>query len=424
MRASHQEPKRYPWWQLILLGLASMLEAVIVRPLRRLWVSDDPLDTYALVHMGSAAGDAMVAIVLAGSLFFDVPVGQARAKVALYLAVTLAPLAVAGPLLVPLLDRAGPRRAISVAASAGRAAVCVVAAPRFDTLLLYPFAFAILVLSKAHTITKNGLVMAYAGPSEGLVRANARLGRIGVGGALLAAVPGVLLFQVGGAPATMYGAAVAYGLASLLNLRLPHPRVRGRRGEVSRLGAIPQLAAPTIGAAGLRAAGGFLLFSIAFALRRSDEPAYWVAVLAGAAALGSYLGDAIAPRLPVALREEAVVVASIVAAGFGAFLAFVAFSLPVLTAFALVAGASGELGRLAFQSLMQQLAPGGAHGRVFVRYEVLFQLFWVLGALVPSMLPIGFREAFLILFGLYVVVGLGYLTPDLLARRRAGTPPE
>ena len=110
MRASGQEPKRYPWWQLILLGLASMLESLIVRPIRRLWVSDDPLDTYAMVHLATAAGDVMVAIALAGSIFFDVPVGEARAKVALYLAVTLAPLAVAGPLLVPLLDRAGPRR--------------------------------------------------------------------------------------------------------------------------------------------------------------------------------------------------------------------------------------------------------------------------------------------------------------------------
>src|SRR5436309_10399533 len=144
MRGGGQEPKRYPWWQLILLGLASMLESLIVRPIHRLWVSDDPLDTYAIVHLASAAGDAMVAIALAGSIFFD-----ARAKVALYLGLTLAPLAVAGPLLVPLLDRAGPRRAISLASAAGRALVCALAAPQFNTLLLYPFAFAILVLSKA-----------------------------------------------------------------------------------------------------------------------------------------------------------------------------------------------------------------------------------------------------------------------------------
>jgi hypothetical protein len=424
MRASGQEPKRYPWWQLILLGLASMVESLIVRPLRRLWVSDDPLDTYSMVHLASAAGDAMVAIALAGSIFFEVPVGEARAKVALYLGLTLAPLAVAGPLLVPLLDRAGPRRAISLASAAGRAIVCVFAAPRFNTLLLYPFAFAILVLSKVHTITKNGLVMAYAGADEGLVRVNARLGRIAVGGAVLAAGPAVVLFKVGGAAAALFGAAVVYAVASLLNLRLPHPHVPSRRGQVSRLGAIPQLAAPAIGGAGLRAANGFLLFSIAFALRRSGEPTYWFAVLAGGAALGSFLGDVVAPRLPVSLREEAVVIACIVAAGIGAFLAFVAFSLPILTAFALVAGASSELGRLAFQSLMQQLAPGGAHGRVFVRYEVVFQLSWVLGALIPAMLPLGFREGFLILFGMYVVVGLGYLTPDLLSRRRTGSSPD
>src|SRR6266511_482062 len=136
MGGSGQEPKRYPWWQLILLGLAAMLESLIVRPIRRLWVSDDPLDTYALVQLASAAGDAMVAI------------------------------AVAGPLLVPLLDRAGPRRAISLASAAGRAVVCVFAAPGFNTLLLYPFAFAILVLSRVHTITRNGLVMALRGRTK------------------------------------------------------------------------------------------------------------------------------------------------------------------------------------------------------------------------------------------------------------------
>src|SRR5581483_8451275 len=73
-------------WQLILLGIVAMLEAIVVRPLRRLWVSEDPLDTYALVHLSSAAGDALVAIALAGSIFFDIPVDEAKVKVALYLA--------------------------------------------------------------------------------------------------------------------------------------------------------------------------------------------------------------------------------------------------------------------------------------------------------------------------------------------------
>jgi hypothetical protein len=417
VRVDRRAPKRYPWWQLILLGLVAMVEALF-RPLGRMWRSEDPLDTYGLAHFGSVAGDAMVAIALAGSVFFEIPVGEAEVKVAAFLALTIAPLVVAGPFLVPLLDRAGPRRAISFGAALGRAVVCVYAAPRFGTLLLFPCAFLLLVLSRVHSITKNGLAVAYAGPNEGLVRANARLGRIATGGAVLAAGPALGLLKLGGAEAVLYGAAVTYAIAALLNLRLPHPTVRGGQAEVSRLGAIPQLTAPAIGAAGLRAASGFLLFALAFALRRSGEPTWWFAVLAGSATAGAFLGDLIAPRLPANLREEAVVIGCLIGAGVGAMLSFFAFELVVLVLFATVVGASSELGRLAFQTLMQRLAPGGSYGRVFVRYEVLFQLAWVGGALIPALAPIDFRDGFLILAALYLVAIIGFLTPDILARRR------
>ena len=417
MRVDRTRPRRYPWWQLILIGIVGLFEALF-RPIARMWRSEDPLDTYGLAHLGSVAGDAMVAVALAGSVFFDIPVGEATGKVALYLVLTMAPLAIAGPFLVPMLDRAGPRRAISFGAALGRVVVCVYAAPRFGTLLLFPSALILLVLAKVHGITRNGLAVAYAGPNEGLVRANARLGRIGVGGAILGAAPALALLKLGGASAVLYGAAAAYGVAALLNLRLPHPRVAGGESEVSKRGAIPQLAAPAIGAAGLRAASGFLLFALAFALRRGGEPTWWFGALAAAATAGGYLGNVIAPRLPSSMREEAVVVASVAAAGVGAIVAFVAFELPVLAVFALVVGATSELGRLAFQTLMQRLAPGGAHGRVFVRYEVMFQLAWVGGALIPAVAPIDLRGGFLILAALYLVAGVGYLTPDLVARRR------
>ena len=65
----------------------------VTRPFVRLWESDDPLDAYALVHLASAAGDALVAVSLADSVFFSLPVGQARTHVALYLAITMAPFA-------------------------------------------------------------------------------------------------------------------------------------------------------------------------------------------------------------------------------------------------------------------------------------------------------------------------------------------
>ncbi len=111
-------------------------------------------------------------------------------------------------------------------------------------------------------------------------------------------------------------------------------------------------------------------------------------MLAGAATAGAFLGDLIAPRLPANLREEAVVIGCLIGAGVGATLSFFAFELVVLVLFATVVGASSELGRLAFQTLMQRLAPGGSYGRVFVRYEILFQLAWVGGALIPALAPI------------------------------------
>src|SRR5919199_3935177 len=53
----------------------------------------------------SSAGDAMIAVALAGSQFFSVQPGEARNKVALYLLVTMAPFALLAPLVGPTLDR-------------------------------------------------------------------------------------------------------------------------------------------------------------------------------------------------------------------------------------------------------------------------------------------------------------------------------
>jgi hypothetical protein len=395
----------------------SVLLLRAVRPFQRMWRSNHPLDAYALVHMASAAGDALFAIALADSVFFSVPVGRAKVEVALYLGLTMAPLAVAAPLLVPLLDRGGFRRVISFGSAIGRLGAAVYAAPRLSSLLMFPAAFVLLVLSRVHVLTKNGLVMAYASREEGLIRANARLGRIAVAGALLAAVPGVALLKFGDATAVLYLAAAVYGVVMLLVLRLPQPEVQVVEGQVERRGRLPSLAVGAAGSAVLRGASAFLLFLVAFALRGGDRPAYWFGVLAGAAMVGGFLGDVIAPRLPRSLREEAVVLGSLVGAGMGAVLAFSAFGLPTLALFAGVVGMATEFGRLGFQSLMQRLAPHGAHGRVFVRYEVVFQSAWVAGAFLPAILDIPLRGGVLLMAGLYLGVGLTYFGQSVQRRR-------
>lgn len=418
------KPGRIPLWQLALLGVVRAFQGLVTHPLQRMWTSADAIDAYGLNHLTSVAGDALLAISLSDSVFFSLPVGEARLKVAAYLALTMLPLALAGPLIVPILDRAGPRRSVTAAAAAGRALLALYLASRLGTNLLFPVALGMLVLSKIHAIVKNGLTMAYASKEEGLMRANARLGRIAVAGALAAAPIGVALLKMFGGAGPIYLAAVVYTASAFLTARLPQPYARGAppsRG-VGERGRVPQLTAPAIGAVGMRAAAGFLLFLLAFDLRSAEVPAIWFAVIAGAGILGGFLADVVAPSMRTDAREEAVVIACVTAAGIGALLASRLFGLPLLTVYALTAGAASEFARLAFQSLMQRYAPEGALGRVFVRYEVLFQAAWVAGAFVPVLLPISFRWGIVLLALFYGGLALAYWWR--VERRRRPSPPN
>jgi MFS family permease len=113
------------------------------------------------VHVLSIAGDTLVTMSLAGSLFFSISPSAARGRVALYLLLTMAPFAVVAPLLGPLLDRSRRgRRTMVVAASAGRAVACLLMARHLNGWPLFPEAFAVLVLSKGYAVTKSALVPA------------------------------------------------------------------------------------------------------------------------------------------------------------------------------------------------------------------------------------------------------------------------
>ena len=404
MRPAPSTPQRVPLWQLALLGVVRAVQG-LVHPLVRMWRSDRPLETYGLCHFTSVAGDTLLAISLADSVFFSLPVGAAKFRVAAYLLLTMLPLALAAIPLVPLLDRAGPRRAISFGAALGRSILVLALASRTDEVALFPLALGILVLSKVHAITKNGLTIAYADPKDGLMRSNARLGRIAVAGAIAAAPFGVVLWRSWGTGGPLYLAAAVYLASALLNLRLSHPRPGARPGRaVGPRGRLHILTAPAIGAIGMRACGGFLLVLLAFALRANSAPAYWIAILGGAAVAGGFVADLVAPRLPTSAREEVIVIVCVAAAGLCALLAAQLFGLILLTIYAFVAGAGTEFARLAFQGLMQRYVPEGAFGRVFVRYEVLYQLGWIVGAFLPAMLGFSFRTGIVILAAAYVAI--------------------
>src|SRR5207247_9822533 len=75
------------------------------RPIGRMWASADPLDAYGLAQLTGAGGDALVAIALADSVFFSVPVDEAKLQVALYRVMTVQLLEAAGPAALPTIHR-------------------------------------------------------------------------------------------------------------------------------------------------------------------------------------------------------------------------------------------------------------------------------------------------------------------------------
>jgi hypothetical protein len=145
--------------------MPAMRQAVGVRVLGARG-SGRSLDRLAWVHAISTLGDALVAVALAGTLFFAVPVAAARPRVALYLLLTVAPFAVVAPLLGRLLDgRSGAGRLALFAAMALRAALAALAVARTQSLLLYPLAFGLLVCSRAHGISRTAMVPELADPT-------------------------------------------------------------------------------------------------------------------------------------------------------------------------------------------------------------------------------------------------------------------
>jgi hypothetical protein len=77
-------------------------------------------------------------------------------------------------------------------------------------------------------------------------------------------------------------------------------------------------------------------------------------------------------------------------------------------------------GKLAFDSLVQRDAPDANRGRSFARFEVRFQLVWVIGAVIPLLLlPIPQRVGFAVvsLTALFALV-------SYLIAQRTGRPPR
>lgn len=379
----------------------------------------------ALTHAFNAAGDTLVAVALADILFLTPDPSEARSNVVLYLAVTLAPFAVIGPFLGGLFARypVAYRRGLG-AASALRAGVAILMIFNLtNDLVLFPLAFFMLVLSRAHGISRNSLLPVTLEGSHELVAANARMAKIGVvSGAAAAIVGGGLATALGtiselaGSRAALLLSVLAFVISAVAAQGVPYPprpESSGvRRGplRVARSVRLAQLAT-----AGVRFVNGFLLFLLAFAFRDEQAALLDFGFLLGAAGLGYFLGAMVAAWLERLLREEPMVVAALAIEAAAAFVAAQAFGLVAGAALAAAAGFAWGVAKLAFDGLLQRSVSHEDRGRAFVRAETLFQLAWVFGALIPTAVTIptggGLAAAGVLALGAQTLYVAGLIRP-------------
>lgn len=338
------------------------------------------------VQVLHSMGETMFAVSLAGSLFFNVSVDAARPRILLYLALTMAPFAVLGPLIGPVIDRVGGgHRTMLAIALGGRALTALVLATQLRSLLFYPLAFVIIVLAKVFAVSRNALVPVLVDDRDHLVVVNSRLARTAsiAGGA--AAPVALLLLTQASARWVLVAGGLLYGLGALSVVRIPSlglsPKLDGVRVVADTEMSGSGIRSATIVMAGMRAAVGFALFHLGFALKQAGQPAWVFGVLATVSAGGTFLGTFVAPRLRRRWPEQRLLTVSLVlpmAVGVVTALRFHPVTV-ALAAFALGLGAS--VARRAFDGVVQAEAPHAKRGQAFAGLETRLELAWVLGAL-------------------------------------------
>jgi MFS family permease len=390
----------------------------------------------------SSAGDAFVAVALAGTLFFSTSVTQARGRVALALLITMAPFALLAPFIGPMLDRLTfGRRFILVGTVLARSMLCwgmSGAVQHNDTVTLLPAAFGVLLLQKAFGVTRASVTPALLPSEITLVTANARCALASliastVGVPVAAGLSLLLGGGSGGATWVLRVGTVVYLAAIVPAIRLPSrvdgpvpaddaepdrsPRPAERRSGAGRWRLFPRPIGPVVAEAmvanvSLRAYSGFLIFFLAFILRTvhfgtvSDKLA--LGALVAAAAIGGFAGTAVGAalraRAPRPVIHTTLAISAVIAA-----LSAMYFGLSAALIVAFAAAAGQTLVKLALDSVVQREISPEVRSSTFAASETLHQLSWVAGGLAGLALSItGSGVAGLSVAATGLVASLGY----------------
>lgn len=375
------------------------------------------------LHAFNAAGDAALAVSLAGTLFFQVPSDQARGQITLFLGVTMLPFAIVAPLIGPFLDRfrRGRRWAIGTT-MALRAFGCwaLAGAVANESPWMFPTALACLVASKAYGVTRASAVPRLIPAGLSLVKANSRISLAGIAGAAISAPLATAASMLGSEWSLRYAALVFVG-GTILAILLP-TRVDSARGEAEaemglrtvtqhgrrpsrRVGIAPVVVTALRCNAGLRVLSGFLTMFMAFLLREEpisgweDRRTLLLALVIGSAGLGSTMGTFVGALLKER-KPESIVLLTLVVDSAAVVYAALFFGLLPAMMLGLVAGMSQSLGKLSLDALIQREVPELVRTSVFARSETLLQLSWVAGGLLGVLMPLIAR------LGLFIIAAL------------------
>ncbi|MDQ1705236.1 MAG: hypothetical protein QOF18_1602 [Frankiaceae bacterium] len=428
-------------WELLLAvfhGLRSAWRRL------RAWNRRDGAGTSGLaglveLHALQAAGDATVAVALAGTLFFSSPTNEARTKLALYLLITMAPFAIVAPLLGPLLDRFRHGRRFALAATmAARATLAVVIGHNLGSggahaLALYPAALGVLIAGKAYGIARSAAVPRLLPERMTLVQANSRLTFAAVLSPAVAGSIAVALSKgVGALSALRFGAAL-YVVAGVLALRLPRAADGGGetlatenaagRGLLRLSNVDLEVGVALRCTAVLRWLSGFLLLYGAFLLRTHKLSGLShnlsLAILAVGIGVGNLLGATVGAR--VADRPTRRLAPPLLAINTtAAFYTALDFGLVSVVVLALVSAATAAIAKLHLDATIQQRVSDDVRTSTFARSETTLQLSWVVGGAIGILLPtipfVGFLVAAVVLAG-GLANALGWLPRPRMSRR-------
>jgi Major Facilitator Superfamily len=406
----------------------------------------------ALVQVAMLAGDTLVTISLAGSLFFSITPQAAEGKVLLYLLLTVAPFAVVSPLLGPAIDaNRRARRLIVFSSAAGRVVLCILMAMSLHSLWLFPEAFCVLVLSKLYLVTRGALVPEMAAAdqliaregvdeagwptaeespdiAEGFAGFNAQLTLLGTLAGFAISVPGIGLLKAFNAETVLVFASLVFVAAAVCSVRLRISTVDARDEEasltdeeVAELDRRPfedrEVVLGLTASATVRLSAGFLTFLIAFGLRRGHASLGWYGFAFAASGAGALLGLYCVQRLRRRLSEQWLLASALALLCVGAAAAAYFGTILAQVGLAFVAAIAGAISQPSFDALTQRRVPPRAQGRVFARFAVRQQLAWVLGALIPVAIAMPFVVGDSILGAIAAVCLAGFLIGRLVVNR-------